>query len=204
MSSNDALSTLIDMCRWVGERGWCPATVGNFSLRKDAEHCYITASGKDKSRLTAKDFLLVNQRGEVLDDERAPSVETRLHTTLYQLDADIGVVLHTHSISSTVLSRAIRGDTLTLSGYEMQKMLAGIPSHETEIQVAIFDNDQDIAALAERLIDRWRRQPLRHGFLVRGHGLYSWGRDLNQARRHLEGLEFLFTCELQLKLLEHR
>jgi methylthioribulose-1-phosphate dehydratase len=30
-----------------------------------------------------------------------------------------------------------------------------------------------------------------HGFLIRSHGLYTWGRDLAEANRQLEILEFL-------------
>jgi methylthioribulose-1-phosphate dehydratase len=36
---------------------------------------------------------------------------------------------------------------------------------------------------------------LTHGFLLRRHGLYAWGKDLDEARRHLEIFEFLFEVE---------
>jgi methylthioribulose-1-phosphate dehydratase len=35
------------------------------------------------------------------------------------------------------------------------------------------------------------RLPNTHGVLLRGHGLYTWGQDLREAKRHLEILEFL-------------
>jgi methylthioribulose-1-phosphate dehydratase len=51
-----------------------------------------------------------------------------------------------------------------------------------------------MAALAKRVQQRLSdtTNPLRHGFLIRGCGLYTWGRDLDEARRHVESFEFLF------------
>ena len=105
-------------------------------------------------------------------------------------------MLHVHTVHATVLSRLETSDTLQLQGYEMQKTLSGQHSHLDSVPVAIFDNDQDIEALAERVEAYARSHPLRYGFLIRGHGLTCWGRDVSEARRQLEGLEFLFECEL--------
>lgn len=196
------LSTaLIDAGRWIDAQGWCPATGGNFSARLEAEQALVTASGRHKGRLTEADLLMVDLDGKPLESELIPSAETLLHTRLYRLDAQIGAVLHTHSVASTVLSRLAANDWLTISGYEMQKSLAGNQSHEPTIRLAVFDNTQDMQALAEQLQQRWQQQALSWGLLVRGHGLYAWGKDVSEARRHLEGLEFLFACELEMRRL---
>jgi methylthioribulose-1-phosphate dehydratase len=193
---------LVEVCRFLGERGWAPATGGNFSVRLDEGHCLITQSGCDKSRLTVDDLMVCDLHGNALDPALRPSAEVGLHARLYRVDSGVGAVLHTHSVVSTVLSRATKGD-LVLQGFEMQKSLTGNRSHEQAITIAIFDNDQDIAALAGRVQQRWPAagaspdtltQP---GFLVRGHGLYAWGKDLSEARRHVEGFEFLFACAWQ-------
>jgi methylthioribulose-1-phosphate dehydratase len=39
------------------------------------------------------------------------------------------------------------------------------------------------------------------GYLIAGHGLYAWGRDLAEARRHLEAFEFMLACELEPRRL---
>jgi len=70
------------------------------------------------------------------------------------------------------------------------------------VSIALFDNDQDIDGLAKRIEQFAQTTPLRYGFLLRGHGLTCWGKDVNEAKRHLEGLEFLFLCEMQRRLLE--
>ena len=196
--------SVIDAGKWIDQQGWCPATGGNFSVRIDANHAWVTASGKHKGALTPEDLLQVDLKGAVIGSEKRPSAETLLHMALYGLDADIGAVLHTHSVSSTVLSRLVDREVLTLRGYEMQKSLSGNTTHDAEAAIHVFDNTQDMPELAAQLRQYWLQCPLQWGFLVRGHGLYAWGRDMAEARRHLEGLEFLFACELEMIKLGQR
>ncbi|NDL63623.1 methylthioribulose 1-phosphate dehydratase [Acerihabitans arboris] len=204
MAENQQLAALVDACHWIGAKGWCPATGGNMSVRAGAGQCLVSESGKDKGALRERDFLPVDITTNRVLDPRTPSAETGLHTLIYRCLPAVGAILHTHSVNATVLSRVEPGASLLLSGYEMQKSLGGVASHLDQVTVPIFDNDQDIPALATRVAARHEIAPLRHGFLVRGHGLYCWGRDVLEARRHLEGLEFLFQCELQRRLLEAR
>ena len=196
------LEQLVAACHWIGAKGWAPATGGNMSVRQDDKFCLLSESGKDKGALTRDDFIQVEIANNNVPSGRKPSAETGLHTLIYRLFPDAGAVLHTHTVNSTVLSRVEKSAALTLQGYEMQKTLAGQNSHLDSVSVALFDNDQDIEALAERIERFAAAQPLRYAFLLRGHGLTCWGRDVNEARRHLEGLEFLFQCELQRRLLE--
>lgn len=199
--STPEYQSIIDAGRWIDAQGWCPATGGNFSLRCGENTVLITASGRHKGQLDAADLLRVDLDGAPLDTDLKPSAETLLHTRLYRLDPSIGTVLHTHSVNTTVLSRLVDGDALAISGFEMQKALAGNRTHDAEIRLAVFDNTQDMQALADAVERRWQREPLAWGLLVRGHGLYAWGRDMAEARRHLEGLEFLFACLMELKRL---
>jgi methylthioribulose-1-phosphate dehydratase len=109
----------------------------------------------------------------------------------------VGAVLHTHSVWSTVLSDYFYPQCgFELAGYEMLKGLEGIATHETSAWVEILDNTQNIPALAEQVRDRMNdvADPLQYGYLIRRHGLYTWGRDLEEARRHVEIFEFLFEC----------
>lgn len=188
------IQSLCKICHQFGDRGWCRATSGNFSLRVADKFCLITQSGKEKSQLSAGDLMICDLDGQALDDSLRPSAETPLHARLYQLDDSIGAVLHTHSVAATLLSRRI-GSTLSITGYEMQKALAGVGSHEEKIEIPVFDNDQDMHALANVLANAWGKDgPAVPGFLIRGHGLYAWGKDAAEAQRHVEGFEFLFEC----------
>lgn len=208
-----AESTLIELGQWIDSRHWCPATGGNFSHLLEDGTVLITRSGCHKGALEPADLLTVSLDGQPtasvpksslknsLDNLGKPSAETLLHTAIYQQDPAAKVVLHTHSVNSTVLSRITPGEWLTLSGFEMQKSLTGNTTHEDTVRLAIVENDQDMVRLAELVSTRWAETPLQWGFLVRGHGLYSWGDSPETARQHLEGLEFLFACALEMKKL---
>lgn len=190
----ETVASLSAVGRAFGERGWCRATSGNFSARIDDCHCVITQSGRDKSSLTVDDLMICDFDSGAIDPACTPSAETPLHTRLYLLDDAIGAVLHTHSVTSTVLSRDA-GDSLQINGFEMQKALSGLRSHEETMTMPVYDNDQDMDALAERITTAWKGGKLTApGLLIAGHGLYAWGKDLDEARRHVEGFEFLFEC----------
>lgn len=196
------LPALVEACHWLGAKGWAPATGGNMSVRENADWCWLSESGKDKGSLTVDDFLQVEIATDRAPSGRKPSAETGLHTLIYRLYPEANAVLHVHTVNATVLSRVEKLATLKLAGYEMQKSLSGETSHLDTVSIPLFDNDQDIPALARRIELYARQTPLSYGFLLRGHGLTCWGRSVAEARRHLEGLEFLFECEMQRRLLE--
>lgn len=187
--------------RELSALGWTPATSSNFSMRLDDRHAAITVSGRDKGRLCAADIMVVDFQGRPVATEHRPSAETLLHTQLYARYPETGCVLHTHSRTQTVASRlfAAQGH-VHLEGYELLKAFHGNHTHEMAMDVPVLSNTQDMPALAawvETLLDQ---QPL-WGYLIDGHGLYAWGRDMAEARRHLEAFEFLFACELDLRRL---
>ncbi|HEX9835646.1 MAG TPA: methylthioribulose 1-phosphate dehydratase, partial [Alphaproteobacteria bacterium] len=126
------------------------------------------------------------------------SAEAPLHVSLYRRDPAIGAVLHVHSVSATLASlRHAANGEIALAGYEMLKALAGIATHEASVAVPIFANDQDVPALAQRIEARLTGSAGEVGYLIAGHGLYTWGRTVAEARRHVEAFDFLLTCELE-------
>ena len=197
ISNAEKAARLCQIVHLFSARQWCLATSGNFSVRAKNGHCLITESGKDKSRLTPDDFMLCRLDGKPIEAGRKPSAETGLHCALYKLDENIGAVLHTHSATSTVLSRNADSD-LYFEHYEMQKAFAGVTSHIGGIGLVILDNSQMIPSIEKDLKRRWLSGDVTApGFLIRGHGLYAWGRDMDEAQRHVEGLEFLMACAWQ-------
>jgi len=176
------------------ELGWSPATSSNYSIRYDNKHCAITSSGKHKGRLQPEDILLVDFSGAAITQGK-PSAETLLHTQLYKADENIGAVLHTHSPASVMLSQFIKSDKLVLQGWELLKALPGVSSHEDSVTIPIFDNNQDIQALAEKVSQEMKQNEL-CAYLIKGHGIYSWGKNIDDCFRHLEALEALMNYEL--------
>jgi methylthioribulose-1-phosphate dehydratase len=182
-------------------RGWSLATSSNYScvVGRNPLRLLITASGQHKGELTLDDYVLVDAAGENVEPRSGkPSAETLLHCVLAERIPGVGAVLHTHSVWGTVLGDvACRQGMLEVQGYEMQKGLAGVASHEERVELRVFENTQDIAALARQLAQELETggAGLRHGFLLRRHGLYTWGANLMDARRHVEALEFLFEVQ---------
>jgi len=184
---------LAELGRSFYARGWVLGTSGNFSavVSRDPLRISITSSGMDKGNLTPDQFVRVDANGKVIEGSGHPSAETALHLMLVRVRG-AGAVLHTHSVWSTILSdsnAAHRG--LWIEGYEMLKGLEGVRSHNHREWLPIIENDQDMPRLAGVVEAALNEHPHAHGFLLRGHGLYTWGEDLAQAKRHLEIFEFL-------------
>jgi len=188
---------LIAAGRFLFERGWVPATSGNFSARLSDRRLALTVSGRHKGRLTRDDILVADPQGRSLDARR-PSAETPLHLQIYRRFPEAGCILHPHTVNATLLSRLCHRH-LELQDYELLKAFPGIDTHECRVTVPIFANDQDTGRLAVR-VDDWmasHQGPL-HGYLISGHGFYTWGRSVDDALRHVEAFEFLFECEVKL------
>ena len=198
---NELTERLLQAVARVSQRHWCPATGGNFSARS-SDQLLMTRSGCDKNQLSRDDLLLCDLQARALEPQCKPSDEARLHARLYQLDPQIQSVLHSHSVTATVLSRQRSANALRIQGFEMQKSLSGEMNPDDPVILPILDNNQNIEELADELERRWRGgQVLCPGLLVRGHGLYAWGSSIEHALRHLEGLEFLLECLWQERLL---
>ncbi|MCG7200033.1 methylthioribulose 1-phosphate dehydratase [Marinobacter pelagius] len=193
-----AAESIVEAGRFLYQQGWSPATSSNYSARIDDKHVAITVSGRHKGQLGAGDVMVVDLSGQPVQSNCRSSAETRLHTILYELFPEVGAVLHTHSVKATVLSRLLEpGRALELEGYELQKAFAGVQTHESVLTVPVFDNTQDIDALARETKAWFAEHPEQPGYLIRGHGLYTWGNTMADCLRHVEAFEFLFECELE-------
>jgi methylthioribulose-1-phosphate dehydratase len=200
--SNDLIRVqqreLQQIIHWFHAKGWAPATSTNYSFRNPApgaDTYTISRSGVDKGGFQLTDFMQVDAQGQALPgfQHLKPSAETGLHTMLYGLFPGVHAILHTHSVLNTVLSLGCT--SLTLEGYELLKGLDGIHTHNTSVEVPVFANSQDIAALSREVGTYLVDHPHTKGFLLAGHGLYTWGKTLADAKRHVEVFEFLFECE---------
>lgn len=187
MTVDQAAEALVAVGRAFGARGWAPATSGNYSARLGDGRIAITVSGAHKGRLTTGDIMLLDS-----GDPRRPSAETALHLALYRAFPDVRSVLHSHAAVSVALGRT-RGDEWTIADHELLKALPGIDTHAASIAIPIVENSQDMAAIEAAAMARIGRVP---AFMIRGHGLYGWGRSIAEAERVIEALEWLAEAEL--------
>lgn len=198
-----AADEIVQVGQFLNQLGLCAATAGNFSTRIDSDLFAITVSGKHKGELTAEDVILVNGEGKAQRTSNKPSAETVLHTLVYRFFPNAGAVLHTHSVNGTVLSRLLAPKTAMITeGYEIHKVFPGITTHESTVELPIFENSQDYPALSVEIEDYLQMHPQTYGFFLRGHGLYTWGKDLKEAKIRTEAFEFLFECELKTRSIQ--
>lgn len=197
-SSSSLPEQLIEAARQLNRLGLFPATSGNLSARLDEDAIAITVSGKHKGELLPEDIIWIDHTGLSSEPAKKPSAETALHLLIYRLYPETGAVIHTHSVDGTILSLVLYDQThLVTEGYEIHKAFTGIKTHESRVDLPIFENSQDYAALSKEIETAFENQPEPYGFFLRGHGLYTWGKDVKEAKTRTEAFEFLFHCELR-------
>ena len=188
------MDTIIAAGRRLDARELAPATSGNYSVRLSDGRIAVTVSGRHKGRLGPDDVMVVNADGVALEDKK-PSAETGLHTQLYRRYPRVNAILHVHTVPVVTLTRHLPGaNEIVLRDYEMLKAFPGITTHQAVVAIPIFENSQDIPALSREVERRLKDEP---AYLIRGHGAYAWGKDMDEAERVVEALEHLLSCEIE-------
>jgi methylthioribulose-1-phosphate dehydratase len=197
ISLDEAVTGVIALARHAGAKDWIPATSGNFSVRIDATDCAVTASGSDKTKLTGDGVIRAPFAGA---PHPRQSAEAPLHYLMYRLSPQIGAVTHVHAQPAVLASIALAKEgRVRIDGLELLKAFNGVKTHETHMDIPVFANDQDMDALAVRVEKHLKANGLGWGFLLAGHGIYAWGKDVPEALRHLDAFDYLFTVMLKLK-----
>jgi methylthioribulose-1-phosphate dehydratase len=196
-------SELAAVGRGFYARGWVLGTSGNFSaaISREPMRLAMTSTGLDKGALDAASFIEMDESARVVGGSGKPSAEASLHVAIVR-ELRAGAVLHTHSVWSTVLSgaHAARGG-VEIRGYEMLKGLEGVRTHEHTEWLPILENSQDMTELSLRVTKLLRDRRELHGFLLREHGLYTWGATVQEAKRHVEIFEFLMEVVVRASTL---
>ncbi|CAH1197085.1 Methylthioribulose-1-phosphate dehydratase [Paenibacillus allorhizoplanae] len=199
-----AFAELRDIKANLAARGWFPATSGNLSVRvggfePSAFTFAITSSGRDKSVQTPEDFLLVNEKGLPTEaTSLKPSAETLIHSEIYRLTG-AGAIFHVHTIFNNLASELYgeRG-SIPVDGVELIKAF-NIWDEEAQIEIPILPNYADIPRIAELV--EGAIVPRIPGIVLRKHGIYAWGANAFEAKRHLEAFEFLFEYVYRLHVM---
>lgn len=193
----DIRQQLAETIRSYHQKGWSPATSTNYSFREDntSQNIFVSRSGIDKSQFQPEDFISVdfNGRPSAGYENIKPSAETLIHCVLYDLFPETTVILHSHSVYSVLMSQKYASG-IEFQGYEIQKGFDGQTTHENTVTIPVIENSQDMVEFSA-----WMRQQAdtfgNHAFVIRKHGTYAWGKNLFEAKRHLETLEYLLEAE---------
>jgi len=192
------LTELIEVCHWMNEKNYSPATSGNYSLRINEKNLYVSASGVDKGKLKTSDFINMDLQGEYTNETLKPSDEAMIHAKIMELVPEANCVLHSHSIAGTALSMFTKDNQIEFCGFELQKAFSKIKSHSETIRFHIFENTQDINQFANELEHNWKEDFSNTPCLIlRGHGIYVWAESIQRAKRFLEGAEFLMAVRVE-------
>ena len=189
---------LVEVIRFFNQKGWSPATSTNYSLRTSIPNeIMISKSGVDKLYFSQEDLIKIDLEGKIAPDFQGPgiksSAETEIHTWLYKKFPETNCVLHTHSTLGTALSMIFASEKkISFDGLEILKGLEGNTTHNLKEILPIVPNSQDMKDIIRDMEIHFKENPSIHGFLIAGHGLYTWGKDLFTTKRHIETYEFLF------------
>ena len=189
---------LADIKDELALRDWFMGTSGNLAIKvQDAPlEFLVTASGKDKRKRTAEDFLLVDAAGKAVEETPLkPSAETLLHCAIYG-NTRAGCSLHIHTVANNVISE-IYGDRgkIDFQGLELIKAF-GLWEEDAVLTIPIIPNHAHIPDLTEEFEKYLSADS--GAVLIRNHGITVWGKDPFEAKKLLEASEFLFQYQLAL------
>lgn len=196
---------LAKLVRTLNQSGHNPATSGNYSLRSSTspQYALVSESGIDKSLFTEDNLLLINIESKQQHESFASlgkksSDETALHLAVYKA-TKANCVLHSHMLEGVLFAEMFPNQNmLSIKGLELLKGLKGIQTHEAQVQIPCFDNTQDIDSLADEVVKVLGKGQY-YSTILRGHGIYVWGENVEGAKRHLEVFEYIFKYYLAMR-----
>lgn len=162
---------------------------GNVSiLNKEKQLVAISPSGEDYFETKAKDVVIVDLDGNVVDGEKRPSSELGMHLIFYKNRNDISAIVHTHSIFATTI--ASMGWSLPAVHY-----LVGLAGTDVKCAKYATYGSKELAENALEAIGN------RNAVLLQNHGLIALGEDLQGAFSTAEHLEFVSELYYRTKNL---
>jgi methylthioribulose-1-phosphate dehydratase len=198
MHTPDTRSLICELCRQFYAQGWVSGTGGGISIR-EGDRVYMAPSGVQKERLQPEDLFELDVEGNVL---AAPTGSLSACAPLF-FNAfrirEAGAVMHSHSMNA-LLATLISGDELRATHLEMMKGIRGHGFYD-ELVVPIIDNTAHEHELADSMAEAMRAYPKSFAVLVRRHGVYVWGEDWVEAKRHAECYDYVFEAAVRMHQL---
>lgn len=172
------------------DRGYVAANDGNLSMKTAPDRLLVTPSGVSKGRLTPDMLLVTDLEGNMLEGNRHPSSETKMHLAVYRGRPDVGAVVHAHPPVSTAFAVCRRGmETPYLS-----ELVTGLGAVPCTPSFAMLSTDQVPRSVEPYLADHC-------AVLLANHGALTWGEDLWEAFDRMETVEHTAKILLNARLL---
>ena len=164
---------------------------GNLSI-KSGNKIYIKASGRPMSTITNRDFVCVDLNSSVYKTDLKPSIDTPTHLKIYKSFKEIGGIVHTHSLNAT--SWAQSGKPIPCLGTTHSDYWNGdIPiTRSLNNQEINGEYESEIGNVIVETIEELGIRPLFcPGLLVQNHGPFTWGKNITEAVKNAEILEYI-------------
>ncbi len=165
----DVKKRIVNVMRYMEERGLNYGRSGNASVRVSEDHVLITPSGVVKAEMPPEDILVVSMNGEVIEGRRAPTVEMPLHLAIYRAYEYFRAIIHAHAPYTSVL--AVAREPLPPIIEEMVIYTGG------EVRVAEYApfGSKKLAENAVKALEG------RSAVILANHGVVACGRSLEEA-----------------------
>lgn len=165
------------------------ATDGNLSIRKSKDKFLTTPSNLCKGKLTEKDIITVNAKGEKILGVGVPSSEFKLHKFIYESRSDINAVIHTHPVFTTAFAAAgLALDKVVFP--EIFLKLGSIPL----ARYATPSTDEVPESIAQYVNDY-------NAIMLSNHGLVAYAADIEEAYYITEKVERIAEVSFYARML---
>jgi ribulose-5-phosphate 4-epimerase/fuculose-1-phosphate aldolase len=178
-SEEDLRTEMITVARSLFARGYSFGTAGNLSVRCGGA-LLVTPTGSSMETVAAGDLAQVDIDGRLIGRTK-PSKEVHFHLAIYRARADVGAVVHLHSIYAVALS--------CLKALDMEDALPVLTPYyamrvgRLPVVEYLPPGDPRLAPEVEA------RAAAANAILLQNHGPITMGRDLAEAAALAEELE---------------
>ena len=172
------------------ERGYVAANDGNISVKVGEDRLLITPSGVSKGRMTPEMLLVTDLDGNVLEGDRHPSSEGKMHLEVYRGRPDVNAVVHAHPPVATAFAVCRRG----LETPYLSELVAGLGQVPCTTSFAMLSTEEVPESVRPSLANH-------NALLLANHGALAWGGDLWEAFDRLEAVEHTAKIVLNAQLL---
>ena len=199
LTDAQARELICELCRNFYANGWASGTGGGISVRS-GDKIYMAPSGVQKEKLRPEDIFILDTAGDVVQKPANPGLTVSACRPLFLHAFNLrnaGAVLHSHSLNA-MMATELYDDMFRITGVEMIKGIQGAGVFDT-LEVPIIENTAYECDLADSMKEAILANPKSHAVLVRGHGVYIWGKDWIQAKTQAESYDYLFAAALKMK-----
>ena len=176
--------------RLLYDRGYVAANDGNISVKVAENRLLITPSGVSKGRMTPEMLLVTDMDGTVIEGDRHPTSEGKMHLEVYRGRPDVNAVVHAHPPVSTAFAVCRRG----LETPYLSELVAGLGQVPCTTSFAMLSTEEVPESVRPYLADH-------NALLLANHGALAWGGDLWEAFDRLETVEHTAKIVLNAQLL---